>query len=218
MQAENIHELDAIPQPVRQQLATVREMIDGGWLLDDNGRQLMALRAAGCLLAPAVGDRVLAISRGEEAWILAVLWRDSGDETVLEAPGNLTLKAACGKISVEGSEGLDLSSEKQVSVNTPCFQLRAGIADVFTGKLDWLAQKLNAKVDGVSFVGRMFDSIVERFSRKARWSFRDIDGMDQTRAGQIDCRAEANMVLRGGNVIAKAANLAKVDGKQIHMG
>jgi hypothetical protein len=51
-----------------------------------------AMRAAGCLLLPETGDRVLVALTGENAWVLSVLERGL-QPAVLELPEKSTLKA-----------------------------------------------------------------------------------------------------------------------------
>lgn len=70
----------------------------------DGGEAVVARQAASCLLAPAIGDRVLVHVGGREAFILAVLEREServaelgvpgAVDAVLSVSGRLDIKAA----------------------------------------------------------------------------------------------------------------------------
>lgn len=44
------------------------------------------------------------------------------------------------------------------------------------------------------------------------------EGLDEIRAGTVDVRADDLASVRGENTIVSARELAKVDGKQIHIG
>jgi hypothetical protein len=68
-----------------------------------------AERAAGCLLRPQAGDRVLVAFTGENAWVLSVLERaHPEDAATLELPEKSTL--AAGQLNVEARTALQLSS------------------------------------------------------------------------------------------------------------
>ena len=61
--------------------------------LEDDGTDVVARRAASCLLAPEPGDRVL-LTLQPEPFVLAVLERDADRVARLEIEGNAALKAS----------------------------------------------------------------------------------------------------------------------------
>jgi len=67
-------------------------------------------------------------------------------------------------------------------------------------------------------VGRFFDAVFERIAHKSRWSYREVEEMDQVRSGQIDYRSAKNLNLRGKHALITAEELVKIDGDQIHLG
>jgi hypothetical protein len=69
---------------------------------------LRAVRAAGCLLRPEAGDRVLVALTGENAWVLSVLERRLPEEATLELPEKTTL--AAGRLEIEARTALKLRS------------------------------------------------------------------------------------------------------------
>jgi hypothetical protein len=201
-----------------QSLARIVKPTDTGWLLEGSGEHFVAGRAASCLLTPAIADRVLVTRAGDESWILAVLERNQDNPAVLSVSGDLEINAIKGNVSLHGDTGLGLSSTDAITMDAPRLRVSTRLADIITGKLSWMGRELEARFDGVKFMGRLVDSVIERFSRKAKHSVRHVEQMDQLRSGTIDYRADANMSFRACNVLTKAEQLARIDGDQIHMG
>ncbi|WP_306146677.1 MULTISPECIES: DUF3540 domain-containing protein [unclassified Roseibium] len=69
-----------------------------------DGEQIHASQAAGCLLAPAIGDTVLVYRGGDQAFILSVLTRDAD---------------VSAEIGVAGAKEVALKSEGRLTVSAP---------------------------------------------------------------------------------------------------
>lgn len=197
------------PGPIKQHFAIVHQQIDSGWQLEINGQLLSAQRAAGCLLSPSPGDRVLAACDGKETWVLCVLERDSTQAAVIETDGDMHVKSA-GRMALTSTHDLTLESGK--------VRLKTRLFEALTGRLEWIAEHLEAHVGTTNFVGRALDSLFDRVSQHCRISFRRVDQLDQLSAGRIDQRAEGDLSMTAENLVAGARHLAKLDGKQIHIG
>jgi len=218
MKAVRLDEYQGCTATMSQHMAEVVQRQGDAWLLQGAGSRLLARQATSCLVTPVQGDRVLVATCGDEAWVLAVLEREAGAPVAFEVEGDLSIGSARGKVSVAGQDGLNLASAGPIAMESPSFYLTTRLAEAVTERLSWVGDRLDARFDGVRFVGRLFDGIVERFSRKARRSYRSIEEVDQVRSGQIDYRADSSLTLKGQNVLAKARELAKIDGGQIHLG
>jgi len=174
--------------------------------------------AASCLLRPAVGDRVLVARSVEDAWILAILDRDPALLAEIGTPGDLAIRSRSGSVSLSAESDIDLESKRKISVSTGEFNLTTRIATAITGRLEYLGQSLQARFDEMSVTGRTLKRLVDCFSSSSRVSVRETEQLEQIRTGTFDCRARDNMTLRGRNILGKARGLAKIDGKQIHIG
>lgn len=220
MKTAELHSMNADdPVSVRQVLGDVLSQAGDAWRVQTAVGVQYAQRALDCLVTPRVGDRVLLVCTGQEAFVLSVLSRrDVDTATILSAPGDIQLMAGTGRVGLVGRDGIDIVSGRDVSVETDGFHLRARMARMVIGSLHWLGERLNAEIDASRVVGRLFDSVVERFSRRAKRSYRVVDELDHSRSEQIDYRATSNMSLRGRNVLTTADELIKLDGGQIHLG
>jgi hypothetical protein len=173
---------------------------------------LSTRRAASCQLLPAPGDWVLISGTlPEQVYVIAVLERRSaaplctqwGDDVTLrvDGPGRATFSAADaltlkgGDVSIIGRTGRLLLSEVKACARSAVLSVRS-----------------------TTFMGDVLESSLGRLSQFLGSSQRTVKGLDQTRSGDIDCRAEQTLALHGQHVFATANKLVRVDGDQVHIG
>jgi hypothetical protein len=172
-----------------------------------------ARRAASCLLAPAVGDRVLlATEERGDAFVLAVLEQRDPRAAVLSVEGDLTLRSLRGKVSVAAQEGVDI-------VTTAAARLMARAVDVEAiDTISILGGAAKAELGKVKMFAATLDAFFERVSQHAKRSYRNVEEVDQVKARHIDYAATGNAQLRGENALVTAHDLVKVNGEQVHVG
>ncbi|MBD8876711.1 DUF3540 domain-containing protein [Roseibium polysiphoniae] len=100
-----------------------------------------ATQAAGCLLAPAIGDRVLVFVQGEEAHILSVLERR---------------ESLVAQLSVPGADHLQIKSGQQIDIAAPDLHLTAKKLTVFAESLTQTGKRC------VSSFTRTFENIIDK--------------------------------------------------------
>jgi hypothetical protein len=172
-----------------------------------------ARRAASCLLAPAVGDRVLlAIQERGDAYVLAILDQRDPGAAVLSVEGDLTLRSVRGKVAVAAQEGIDLVTGAAARIMASAVEVEAASA------LSVLGGAVKAELGKVKMYAATLDSFFERVSQRAKRSFRTVEEIDQVRAQHIDYAANANVQIRGENALVTAHDLAKINGDQVHIG
>jgi len=207
----------AAPAP-RQLVACITGIVDGRIRLDDAGSVLVARRAAGCLLRPEPGDRVLAVVEGPEAWVLNVLERDPARTGVIDVEGPLALHSGSGDLDLDAPGAVRLRAGRAIELDSARLGVRAAVAELVTRRLSWLGEQFEGRFDRLRLVGRIFEGLLKRLHLRAGSACRDIDGLDRTRAGRIASRAAGDMTLQAGNLVGRAEGLARLDGKQIHLG
>lgn len=212
--------MDATPPDYLTRLAPQAVHHCGSVLAVDNDHyivggdwgSLSARRALSCLLMPAQGDLVLVSGcLPDQVYLIAVLERKGpaplctklGEDVSLrvDRPGQLSVVSArtfslhSGDISVSGSSGRVLLAEFQAVV-------RQAVLSLQTTRL----------------IGDVFESSLGRLSQFLGSSQRTVQGLDQTRSGDIDCRSENTIQLHGQQVFASAEKLVRLDGDQVHIG
>ena len=166
-----------------------------------DGGTFRAERAVSCLVEPRVGDRVLVHAAEDTTYILAVLAR----------PEPSTVR-----LLVEGDA--ELAATGTLKLRAPALDVRAFEGAVFIERLSYWGARAQALLGKVSLSAESVDSVVDRISERVRYAFRKVGELDQLRARRVDYRAEEDMSLRAENAVVLTRKLAKIDGKQIHIG
>lgn len=139
-------------------------------LKTDRGEELFARQAGSCLLAPAIGDRVLVYHCDDETYVLAVLERDSANIAEISVPGASSLR-------IDGNEGVELNAGV-IRLTTRTFRI---LADTVTQSSEIFT--VNAR--------RMVETIIDKFAAarslttKAETRCAEIEKVDTVSAGTL---------------------------------
>ena len=178
-----------------------------------------ARRAFSCLVAPEAGDQVLVAGDQDHGlFVIAVLERQDGAALRIAVQGDLMLGVPNGRFTVAASNGVELASARDMHLQAAELTVQSPKATLLLDQLSCIGSRLFAQMDAIKLVGRFFDGVLERFSRKVKRSYRVVDEVDQVRSGQMDYRADKNMQLSSQNALINARDLVKIDGDQIHLG
>lgn len=184
-----------------------------------SGVEYEAERAASCLLAPKAGDEVLVcLLPDRRAYVLAVLVRDAGGKTELAVDGDLKLSAAHGRVEIVASEGVSVVTPSDVEMVAGKLSIRAVAATLASEAMTVVGKSVHQEIERVRVVARTLDATLDRFTQRAKQSFRLIQETDHLRAERMDYRAEKAITMHGEHAIVTAEELVKVDGGQIHLG
>ncbi len=201
-------------------LSGVVTRVEGGaCLIDAGGVPHRARRAAGCLVEPAPGDRVLvATIEDGSAFVLSVLERAGQGPTVLSAPGDLSLRAATGKVDVVARDGVDIVSPGEVSVVSAGVAIQAEEGRLSIGALTVIGQRLVAEIPAVQAALQTVDTVIERLSQKIQRSYRRVEELDRLQAKQVRYQVEKTMHLSAETTLVTATDVVKLDGEHVHIG
>jgi len=190
---------------------------DGIYPVRTAGGLVQARRAAGCLLKPEKGDKVL-LAEDElgSGYILTVLDRNEKKTAVFDVPGDVTLKAG-GQATVVAREML-LAGKETVNVAAPTFSLRAKEGNLEINALSLIGKLVQVRVEKVktalgaleSSVGRVVERILRRYSR--------IEELADERYGRLRCLVRESLFMKGHSVSLKAEERMGIDGKKIDIG
>ena len=198
--------------------ARVEAETAAGWRLRADRGTVQARRAAGCLLRPHAGDRVLVFAERDKAWVLSVLERAGADERIIDTDGPVGLRSRSGNVSIHAGKSVELRGDEAIELRSARFGLRAGVTRLVSRNVTWLCDRCEGKFNVLRLVGRACESLVDSFRRRARTSYREVETLDRVDSGEIDYRAEANLSLEARNLFSRAEHLARIDGDQIHLG
>jgi hypothetical protein len=151
-------------------------------------------------------------------FVLAVLVRAGLGGAQLTLPADTDMQTQGGTLKISGRDGLALQSAHQVSVLAPQLQVSALQGDVTIHHLSIVGEAWRSCIDTVKTVGRSFDSVLERCHARVSRSYRQVEELDQVKAGQIDYQADTSLQLHGKYALVTAQELVKMDADQIHLG
>jgi hypothetical protein len=162
---------------------------------------LQAARAAGCLLPPEAGDRVLVAQTDENTWVVCVLERDAERAAALALPANTTL---CAENLEIGATRLTLKGERSACLEAPVLFL--------TGKL--LAQSFTfVRTTAI----RLVESVFQRRARYAKNREENTESLEvAAERFRLDCHKSAR--LRAENFDLRAECLLDMDAEHIKLG
>jgi hypothetical protein len=190
----------------------------GAFAVRAGNRRLEARRAAGCLVEPEEGDRVLLAWIGDERFILSVLAREPGAASRLSVDGDLELRVPAGRFVVASQHGIDLTTAADANLTAGELNVTAARAKLFVQALEALGERVEAQWSRAKIVAEKVDGIFERLHQRVARSYRFVREMDQVRAANLDYRAEHTARVHAENAVITADDVVKVDGEQVHIG
>jgi hypothetical protein len=176
-------------------------------------------RALSCLIRPEPGDRVLVSGTlPDQLWLLAVLERpgEAPLRLTLDRPAELAVSA--GDLRLRAPGGLHLEGGERLEAGAPEVVLRGDQATFAFRRLTALAREALASLRTCRLLAGWLDTSAERVHLRAETARREVRGLDQTRAGNLELQADQTLRMQGEHLLASADKLVRVDGDQIHLG
>jgi hypothetical protein len=182
------------------------------------GTECRARRAAGCLVAPAVGDEVLLAAAGDgRAFVLAVLVRESGEPLRLAVEGDAALEAS-GTLRLSGAAGLALATGGALEAGADALAMRARAATLSAEEAELTGGRVTATAGHLRLFAEACDMALGRLTQRLRTLFRRVEETEDVQAGFLSLMADKILQLRGGVTTVKAKENVKVEGRQVHIG
>ncbi|KAA9003297.1 DUF3540 domain-containing protein [Affinibrenneria salicis] len=175
---------------------------DGSLTVECEGRGWHCRRAASCVIAAEIGDRVLIASTDEQVWLLAVLERAATHQPA--------------QLNVAGD--LRISSNGELSLSSPTLRVTAEEGDCHISQMKYSGESVSAWVSLSRIVGKRAESVWHTVTQISHHLLRKTTQTEQVRAGQLDMKAEDYARLHAENTLITSKAITKVDSEQIHMG
>lgn len=188
-------------------------------LVKTESGQYRARRAAGCLVAPSVGDLVLLALVGDAGhWVLCVLERAQAGATRISVDGDLELVAANGNVAITAGTRVGIAACDEVSVTAPRVDVTGVDATIVFERITAAGSYLRAEIARVMVVGETLESVFDRFTQRVKRALRVVEETDSLQAGRIDYDAREDLQLRAESMLVSTDKIVKMDSDQIHLG
>ena len=218
MQAENITPIQD-PVELQVQYGTVLSCDDRGFQIEGRSGSYLATPAFSCLVVPTPGDRVIcSIDPVGKSHILSIIERVGSQDTRLEFPGEVTLDAAQGQLNLNGQQGLNLTSPQKINQASEEYSVIAKSGLVGIESLNAVGTKLVAKFGNVQTFADTIETVAGNLLQKLKNSIRLVEGVHQSRAGDVISTVKNLYSLRSRQAAILAKGDIKMDAERIHMG
>lgn len=202
-----------------QEIGTVTQVENETFSVTVGQSQYHAKKAVGCLLFPELDDEVLlATSASGRCYILSVLERSAPGKNRLHFDGDIEFLSKNGTLQLGSKQGINLTTPEQIRLASSTIQAVADQGEISISQLSFLGKHFEGTITQIKLIAGRFDSFFDFFRQSTRRSYRNVEDIDQLRAGKIDYDAEKLMSIRGKYSVVTAKEDIKIDGKMIHMG
>lgn len=174
--------------------------------------------AFSCLVVPRPGDRVLFCVENRHCHILQVLERPTGADMRLDFPGSVECSVPRGEFQVHSGKGFTFDTPMNGRIAAASFDLTAGRGHVNAAELTLTNRRADMVTDEARMVAGSVTTIADRWTQRLKLSFRWIEELEQTSAGQLVQKVRDLFSLQSRQAVLTAKQDVKIDGERIHMG
>lgn len=200
---------------VQLEHATVKTCTDAGLIVHGPAGVATAQAAAGCLVEPMAGDRVLVSRSGRECFVLTVLARQ-GDGRSIRVSGELTVSAR--RLTLHGDEGTDLGDTTSLDLHSPRVTVAGQDTEVQAQRLRASAAEGRAHFRQIRVVADTIEAVSDRIAQCARQVVRRVEEVETLHVGNLVQRVRENLLSRSKRASITASKDVHIDGERIHMG
>jgi hypothetical protein len=198
---------------------TINEVSGTQYVVQSDEEFFTASRAFSCIINPQVGDKVMfSIDQHDQSCILSIIDRPTDSAASLSFQGDVSINSQQGSISIAGDQGVQLASPKEVTMVAHDLHVAASKGTMQIDDLTTLGDQLTSHISKIRIFAKTIDSVADRLSQRLKNSFRMIEGVDQTRAGDVLTSIKNLFSLRSRQSAILAKKDIKIDAERIHMG
>lgn len=218
MQAQNIISINRSPA-IEIEYGTVQSSVEDKFIIQCQADIFTARRAFSCVVNPEAGDEVMFSHDSKQNYcILAIIDRPDQQCAKLSFPGDVTIESARGEVSLVGQKGLQFASPESIALRASKVNVMAARGLINIDDVTLTGEKATSHISGLTVFAKSLDTVADRVSQKLKNSFRVIEGVDQTRAGDVLTTIKNLFSLRSRQSAIIAKKDIKIDAQRIHMG
>jgi len=218
MQAEKIAAIHGAAQ-VQLESGTIESIDESAYRIQGHDGHYSAIRAFSCMVEPIEEDIVLfSIDESLQCHILSIIERPHSKTSNLTFPGDVTFNVSQGQLNVQGQHGLNIVSEQTISMVSEEYSLTTKKALFSVESLSAIGTKLISKIRHIQTIADSVETTADYLLQKLNNSFRQIEGVDQTRSRDMIYTVKNLFSMRSKQAAILAKKDIKMDAERIHMG
>ena len=197
---------------------TLLESEADGFLVQGQSGFFHAQRAFSCLVKPQPGDRVMFSRDDTQCHILAIIQRIDSQAAQLSFSGDVAIQSEQGQVSISGQDGVQMASPGAIAMVSEQIDMIASEGHISIQQATLSGQQVTSHIGSLQTFAKSIDTVAGRFTQRLKNSFRQIEGVDQTRAGDVLTTIRNLFSLRARQSALLAEKDIKIDAERIHMG
>jgi hypothetical protein len=180
-----------------------------------------ACAAAGCLVRPRAGDRVLISTDGEgETYVLSVLQRARGLEgrTRLEFDGDVDIHSKNGSLSLTADRDVTVASEDRLALASRKLSVHAGVGEAVIERLSLTGRMLRSRIRRIRTVAGSVEQTARRLTQRLQDAFRYVEDHEEVQCGNARYLVEDTLTMQSQNAVHMAEEVVTINAEQVHLG
>lgn len=211
--------LHSIDRPATLRHARINAVdVERFGVVSSDGHRYWLKPALGCLLQPALGDRVLVSLDGEEGYILSVLERSQPQACELRVNGDLRLSLPNGALSIETHDGLLLNAGPTLAVQAERSVVQFAEASLSVGTLTVTGERADSHWIEHTIQAHRASEQATFHSAEYTDSWRKVEGHEEMEAGSVRQRVTRDWSVSGETLDLFADITVALDAERIKLG
>lgn len=198
-------------------LGRIIEQTAQGFYVSTEYGTVMAFRAAGCLLEPETGDRVLiAWVDDGETYVLNVLTRQNPENNTLAMPGDLSIQAGGTMHLTAGA--VEMNGQESVRVRTSQIELSALNGSAKLGALRFIAGTVSGNIGRMKTVAKSLETVADRVIDRLGRRHTRVEEVEDAQVGRVRLLVKDLFSMRSRSTSIISKDKVELDADQILLG
>lgn len=201
------------------EFGTVNGESEDGLTVHGPSGTFMAKVAFSCHVRPIAGDKVMYTRDPESGcYILAILERLTGTDTVLSFPGDVKVESANGLVNIAARAGIDLTTGSAVTLTASDINVSAAQGRFTVLDMQAAGESFSGSLKKMQLISDTIDVVAQRLTHRLKSSYRWIEEIEHTAAGQMLHRVRNLFSVRSRHSTITAEQDVKINGERVHLG
>jgi hypothetical protein len=198
--------------------AIVKGVADDSVMIASEGGAINARCAFSCLVRPIAGDKVLISRSPGECFILAVLERPESPDMALDFPGNVSLNAAQGGMTLNSAEDIAMIAAGTNRIVAAETQMTSDELTVTANHLTTRVSRLDSYLEEASIVAGTIMSVAQLITQRVDVLTRWVENVETLTIGNLIQNVRKTLSSHSHEAVITATTDLRIDGERIHMG
>jgi len=196
----------------------VQSTTDNNYIIKADCGIYTASRAFSCLLLPQIGDKIMCAFLDKQYYILAIIERPNEQHMALEFPADVSLRTQNGALNIHASKTVGINSADDINMTSKQLNVIAEKSLFNINSMMTVAKKSVAHIQTSQLFSKSIETIADRSVSSFKFVLKNVEGLDQTKAGEMISSIKNLFSLRSRQAAILAKKDIKIDAQRIHMG